>query len=155
MNELSIASIAIALASAGFSIFTFFWTARRDRKRATLDAYNILQNEVFDKLNLYMPKEIEEIAAHPRSEEYKIISGYIARIEHFCVGVTSGIYDKNTVYKLAHGYFDSSVVLDRIMPIINRKQRGADEEYYANITEVVNWMKNKDNDSAKQATGKV
>lgn len=42
-------------------------------------------------------KRIKEIAEHNRRkenvEEFKLLGTYIARIEHFCVGVEQEIYD--------------------------------------------------------------
>ena len=95
---LSIIAIVLSVISGGFSLYSFVWTARRDRKQATLDAYNQLQEQAFDKLNTYTPAAIREIAKDSTSEEYKTVSGYIARIEHFCVGVDQNIYDRRTVY---------------------------------------------------------
>ena len=135
---LSVIAIVLSVISGGFALYTFFWTANRDRKQATLDAYNQLQEQALDHLNYYRPTEIIEIAKNPRSEEYKKLSAYIARIEHFCVGVTQNIYDRKTVYELAHGYFDGAV-RDRIDPIIEKKnQNGTD--YYENIHSVYDWM---------------
>ena len=135
---LSVIAIVLSVISGGFALYTFFWTANRDRKQATLDAYNQLQEQALDHLNYYRPTEIIEIAKNPRSEEYKKLSAYIARIEHFCVGVTQNIYDRKTVYELAHGYFDGAV-RDRIDPIIeNKNQHGTD--YYENIHSVYDWM---------------
>ena len=135
---LSIIAIVLSVISGGFAFYTFIWTASRDRKQATLDAYNQLQEQALDHLNYYRPAEIADIADDPRSQAYKEVSGYIARIEHFCVGVTQKIYDRKTVYELAHGYFDGAV-RDRIEPIIERKnQSGID--YYGNIHSVYGWM---------------
>ena len=135
---LSIIAIVLSVISGGFAFYTFIWTASRDRKQATLDAYNQLQEQALDHLNYYRPAEIADIAEDPRSQAYKKVSGYIARIEHFCVGVTQKIYDRKTVYELAHGYFDGAV-RDRIKPIIERKnQSGID--YYGNIHSVYGWM---------------
>ena len=135
---LSIIAIVLSVISGGFTFYTFIWTASRDRKQATLDAYNQLQEQALDHLNYYRPAEIADIAEDPRSQAYKKVSGYIARIEHFCVGVTQKIYDRKTVYELAHGYFDGTV-RDRIEPIIERKnQSGID--YYGNIHSVYGWM---------------
>ena len=50
---LSIIAIVISVVSGGFALYTFLWTAQRDRKQATLEAYNRLQNEVFDKLYIF------------------------------------------------------------------------------------------------------
>lgn len=137
---LSIIALVISVISGGFALYTFIWTARRDRKQATLDAYNMLQNEAFDKINLYRPAEILEISKHPTSKEYNEIGAMIARIEHFCVGVKKNIYDKKTVYELAHGYFDGPKLKSRVTPIIDRKNNNTDLDYYSNIHYVLDWM---------------
>ena len=137
---LSIIAIVLSVISGGFSLYSFVWTARRDRKQATLDAYNQLQEQAFDKLNTYSPAAIREVAKDSKSEEYRTVSGYIARIEHFCVGVNQNIYDRRTVYALAHGYLDGQVLKRRMEPIIDKKQIGASEDYYENIHAVLNWM---------------
>ena len=136
---LSIIAVVVSTLSFAFSFYSFFWTARRDRKQATLEAYNDLQGQVLDKLNLYKPSEIAEIAKNNRSPQYKDISGYIARVEHFCVGVNTRIYDFNTLYELAYGYFDSDTLKKRIEPIVNRKLSHTEHDYYENIHRV--WKK--------------
>lgn len=135
---LSIIAIVISVISGGFALYTFFWTATRDRQQATLDAYNQLQEQALDHLNLYRPSNIKEIVKDRRSEEYKKLSAYVARIEHFCVGVNQKIYDRKTVYELAHGYFDGGLKV-RIEPVIDGKNRFG-EDYYANIHAVYAWM---------------
>lgn len=135
---LSIIAIVISVISGGFALYTFFWTAARDRQQATLDAYNQLQEQALDHLNLYRPSNIKEIVKDRRSEEYKKLSAYVARIEHFCVGVNQKIYDRKTVYELAHGYFDGGLKV-RIEPVIDGKNRFG-EDYYANIHKVYAWM---------------
>ena len=139
-TTLSILAIIISAFTFLFSFYTFRWTARRDRKQATLDAYNTLQNEAFDKLNPLMPSEIREIMNHTTSRQYNEVSGYIARIEHFCVGVNQEIYDRKTVYELAHGYFDGKKLRSRMEPVIDTKNQGADKDYYENIHKVFAWM---------------
>ena len=139
-STLSILAIIISAFTFLFSFYTFRWTARRDRKQATLDAYNTLQNEAFDKLNPLIPSEIQEIMKHTTSKEYNEVSGYIARIAHFCVGVNQEIYDRKTVYELAHGYFDGKKLRSRMEPVIDQKNQGADKDYYENIHKVLAWM---------------
>ena len=137
---IAIVSAVLAIVSAGFSCFTYFRNVVHDRRRDTLDAYYTLQNEAFDKLNLMKPANIREIAENPRSDTYKTVSGYIARIEHFCAGVNLGIYDRKTVYTLAYGYLDGNMILSRINPIIEKKHRNAEKDYYENIHKVLAWM---------------
>ena len=137
-TTLSIAAFAVSLLSSAFALYTFIWTRQRDRKQATLEAYNRLQEQVLDDLNHYMPKDMEEIAKNPRSEAYRRVSTYLARIEHFCVGVNQKIYDRGIVYELAHGYLDGAIK-SRITPLIEKKNRSG-HDYYANIHWVYAWM---------------
>ena len=48
-TALSVAALVVSLFSAGFTLYTFIWTKVRDRKQATLEAYNRLQEQVLDK----------------------------------------------------------------------------------------------------------
>lgn len=144
-TALSVAALVVSLFSAGFTLYTFIWTKVRDRKQATLEAYNRLQEQVLDHLNVYMPKQIAEIAKNTRSEEYKQISAYVARIEHFCVGVNQKIYDRNVVYELAQGYLDGT-----IKSRIEKKSRFG-HDYYANIHQFsIGWRRHEKKRSAKE-----
>ena len=76
-TALSIIAIVFSVVSGIFSFYTFYWTAKRDRKQATLEAFNRLQAEVFDNLNKFSPAEIRDICIDTKSSEYKKISGYL------------------------------------------------------------------------------
>ena len=137
-TPVDVITIAFSVIAAVFSLITYRKSIVHDRQQATLDAYNQLQEQALDHLNYYVPTQVAEIAKDPRSDEYKKISAYIARIEHFCVGVNQKIYDQKTVYELAHGYLDGGIK-KRIEPIIERKNRFG-HDYYANIHKVYAWM---------------
>lgn len=138
-------SIIIAVASALFSVFTYYQNVIHDRKQATLEAYNRLQAEVFDMINTFMPAEIRDICEDTKSNEYKLLSGYLARIEHFCVGINEKIYDADIFYAMAHGYFDGFLLKNRIEPLLESKNSGktGNEIYYSNIYKVMQWMDKK------------
>lgn len=131
MIILDMISIVFSLCAAGFAVFTYWSNIVHDRKKATLDAYNLLQEQALDKLYMYMPKQLKEIAGDRRTQEYKLLSSYVARIEHFAVGVNQKIYDFDTVYELSHGFLDGSI-RTRIEILIERKGEGFDEEFYLN-----------------------
>lgn len=138
----SIVSSCFAVVSFVYSVCTHYRAIAHARKQATLDAFNRLQNEAFDPLNLYSPAEMREIVKHPTSEKYKIIGGYVARIEHFCVGVENKIYDRKTVYQLAHEYLDKGTIWERMSIIIEAKQKkSGDGEVYSVIFRVRKSMK--------------
>lgn len=141
MDILTIFSIIFSVVSFAFSLFTYFRTIIHDRKKATIDAFNVLQEQVFDQINQYTPKEIIEYAKCPTDKQYKILSGYLARIEHFCVGVENNIYDKKTVYELAHGYLDGKALWSRLSPMMEAKNYDFQkEDYFENIHKIMKWM---------------
>lgn len=145
LANIIVAAVAavLSLVSIVFSVYTYRKALVHDRKQATLDAYLLLQESAFDPLNHITPAEIQEIAEDPRSSRYKDVSGYIARIEHFCVGVNMGIYDRETVFALAHGYLDKALS-SRLDPMLNRKAALSGKEYYENIKAVLRWMGEKE-----------
>ena len=151
ITTVDLITIAFSVIAAVFSLITYRKSIVHDRQQATLDAYNQLQEQALDHLNYYVPTRVAEIAKDPRSEEYKKISAYIARIEHFCVGVNQKIYDEKTVYELAHGYLDSSIK-KRIEPVIEKKNKFG-HDYYANIHQVYDWMENETEKRKKKTSG--
>lgn len=144
--EIVVSFFALVVSIAGFllSIFTHFQILRRDRKQATLEAYNRLESEALEKLDMMMPADIKEIVANSRTKEYsgkyKELTALAARIEHFCVGVEQGIYDRKVVYELGHGFLDDRI-MKRIEPLIDMKDHGASKSYYENTRKVVSEMK--------------
>ena len=146
---IALVSVIVAVVSVVFSVITYNRTVKHDRKQATLEAYNRLQSEVFDNLNRYTPAQIRNICEEPTSPEYKTISGYLARIEHFCVGVNERIYDEDIFYVMAHGYFDGYQLKKRIEPLLEAKNKSNNTQqlYYVNILAVLDWMKKRNNKS--------
>ena len=139
---IALVSVVVAVASVIFSVITYNRTVKHDRKQATLEAYNRLQAEVFDNFNKYTPAQIRSICDEPTSPEYKTISGYLARIEHFCIGVNEKIYDEDIFYAMAHGYFDGHQLKKRIEPLLEAKNKSNDSQqlFYVNIFAVLDWM---------------
>ena len=118
---ISIVSIILAIISAGHSIFVYLQTVKHDKKQTTLDAFNILQQQVLDKINLYSNSKIKEISEDARSKEYKGLTILMARIEHFSVGVNSDIYDIEIVKRLAGKHF--CAIYDKLLPMIEKKRK--------------------------------
>lgn len=98
---LSLIAIALSLVSLIYSYKLNRDGVIHDRKRDTLDAFNLLQEQVLDELNTYTKMDIDQLCTDPKSEEYKKVSALLARIEHFAVGVNEEIYDQETVKRLA------------------------------------------------------
>lgn len=97
-----------------------------------------MQEQGLDRLNDYHPENVKEIIKNEESNEYKEVSKILARIEHFSAGINEGIYDLNTLYELAHGYFDEAVY-NTVIKLINQKEE--DEEVFNNYKRVVKKMR--------------
>ena len=134
-NAAEIVTIVSSLTAAIFAVTTYLNGVKHDRRQATLDAYNLLQEQALDYLAKYSVDEIKEISKHYSTEEYKIVSSYIARIEHCCVGVNLRIYDKKTVYELAGGFLDEAIY-KKIAPMIEKKNFG-NNDFYKNTHKVI------------------
>jgi len=118
---ISILAIGISAVSLIYSVVTHIRGAKREKKQATLDAFNILQEQVLDKLNQYRKSDIQRIATDIHSTEYKELSSLLARCEHFAVGVNTGIYDLKTVKRLARLYIVS--VYEKMLPMVEKKRQ--------------------------------
>ncbi len=133
-----IADVATPI-SVVVAVVCYLLDRKRTNKAATLEAYAHLQDFVFDELNHWMPKEIEEAMEDPRSDAAKTLSSYLARIELFCTGLNNHIYDFNVFYSVAHRYFDEGTMHNRIIAIIEAKSENSEKDDFANIHEV--WKK--------------
>jgi hypothetical protein len=138
----TILSILSAIASIGAVIVAWKQLSKgnkdrleeieRTKRQATLDAYNRLQEQALDQLNLWTPTQCREMSKD--SIDYKRIGSCLARVEHFCVGLNQDIYDYDTFYELAHGYFDKGGTLyNRLVAAMQPRLSRAGEDYFANI----------------------
>ncbi len=132
-------AIVISVVSLVLTVMHFFWSSIHERKKLTLEAFNILQEQALDILNEYTKSQIKELKRDNTDESFRQVSGSLARIEHFCVGINEDIYDKGVLYKLAGPYFLNNY--DKLKPIIVKKQVGFDERFYDNFEKVVTELK--------------
>lgn len=130
---IEIVTAVAAAASAFFAAYQLYrnrkenaQTLDRERKQATIEAYNVLQEQALDFLNTkYKKKKLEEIAQNHLNdeyrEEYRIIGTKLARCEHFAVGVEEKAYDFETLYKLSgkHLWY----LYQTFSPVIQEKQK--------------------------------
>ena len=134
---ISIVSIILAIISAIHSFFVYNQTVKHDKKQATLDSFNVLQEQVLDKINLYSNLKVKEIAEDARSKEYKELTIFMARIEHFSVGVNSDIYDVDIVKRLAGKHF--CALYDKLLPMIEKKRKiNKSDKHYDEFEKLIN-----------------
>lgn len=143
---ISIIAVFVSIVTFLFTVMVTYRSEQREKKQATLDALNVLQEQVFDNLNTYTFAEVKNVATQWQSsiqaknrfindkqgtsdefwnthheydsviEEYRKLSGYLARIEHFALGVNTGIYDVKVTERAATTYF--VMLYKKLMPIL-------------------------------------
>lgn len=137
---ISLAALLVSVSSVLVSVAIYRAGLLREKKQATLDAFNVLQTQVLDRLNHYRRYDIDEVAEDVHSADYKELSGLLARCAHFAVGVNTGIYDEKTVRRLAGRYIIS--LYDKMEPLIQKKrQLNQSERHYEEFEILTDKMK--------------
>lgn len=108
---LSILSLLIALAAFFFSVWQFFTERTRRRREATIHAFDELEEAVFSNpAYKVLPAGDEALRfALTGQPEWNAATLALSRIEHFAVGINSGIYDIRTLTRWpADSFFRST-----------------------------------------------
>jgi len=110
--------IAVIISAVAFclSLYQLLSDRNRTKKESTLHAFNLNQNEVFDPISKMDIKSINP----DKREDWRKLTTLMARIEHFCVGINTGIYDIRIVNKLGGNYMLN--LYNRLLPHINMKE---------------------------------
>lgn len=137
------------------SIVTQIILKKEKVKQATIEQFNIIQNQVLDDLSTITDNEnakiiVEELELNEDNKEckkaYDDYQVLIARLEHFAVGVSEGVYDFDIVDELAGIHL--IYLLPKIQPIIDKANENAkgSEIYYGHLVDLVNKLKINHND---------
>lgn len=126
---ISLAAMIISLISVIVSVAIYLLGIQRDKKQDTLDSFNLLQEQVFDKLNLITYSEITNICKKVDSgsiddetnSKYYELLGYLARLEHFSLGVNTGIYDAKTAERAGTAFLVS--LRKKLLPVIELQEK--------------------------------
>lgn len=137
---MELASIIIAIASAGFSIVTYINTVQYEKRKATIEAINLLQNEVLDKF-VSVNKDnailiVENLDKKNCKEAYNDYRALIARLDHFAIGVNKHIYDFCVVNNLVGIHF--IYLYKKLIPIIDEANKNEKQlTHYCNFVKLV------------------
>jgi hypothetical protein len=126
---ISLAAMIISLISVIVFVAIYLLGIQRDKKQDTLDSFNLLQEQVFDKLNLITYSEITNICKKVDSgsiddetnSKYYELLGYLARLEHFSLGVNTGIYDAKTAERAGTAFLVS--LRKKLLPVIELQEK--------------------------------
>lgn len=108
----------ISILAFFLSVFQFLRDSSRQKKEATLIAYNELQNDVFSKLVQYSIDTMPDIKHGDK--EWTRFTIYLAKLERFSVGINTGIYSIDILNHLGGAYYIRQ--FEKLKPIIDEKR---------------------------------
>lgn len=139
---MEIAAVVISIMAFLLSIIQFVKESSRQKKEATLIAYNELQNEVFSELNLIFIKKADNLKELKEGDEaWENLTVFLAKIERFSVGINTGIYSIVILNRLGGGYLIR--IFETLKPIIYKKRSNkvSSGKHYDEFEKVVNRLK--------------
>lgn len=123
MDWLPIVLSVLALILSGYQ---FIYQRQRARRETTINAFCELQHDVLD-LDDFIGMNIEELITAQKEkpteadkQRWEKMSGYLARIEQFSVGVNLGVYDLKTLDRMAGSHMIKTY--RRVEPIVRFKR---------------------------------
>lgn len=116
---MEIVTLIISILALGLSLIQFIRDASRQKKEATLNAYNILQDDAFSYL-IRITREDLNPPPQYHSEKYDKITSCLAKIEMFSTGINTGVYSIWILNRLGGGFFVHQY--DRLAAIIEEKR---------------------------------
>ncbi len=114
---MEVIALVISILAFLLSLFQYSKESLRQKKEATLVAYNELQNDVFTDLTTY-PYPMPEIKFH--GEEWNKLTVYLAKLERFSLGINTGINSIRILNRLGGVYYIRE--FEKLKPIIDRKR---------------------------------
>lgn len=78
-----------------------------------------------------------------------VLIAYVARIEHFAVGVEQEIYDRKIVYELSNGFLNK-VIRARVDIVLDVKEQVGKGGHYAYIRWLYEWMEKEEKRRARR-----
>lgn len=138
---ISIISITVSVIAFVHSIYLQHYLSR---KKATIEAFNTLQNEVLDKLVFDEKGNAELIVTNLHNQDcvkaYNDYRTLVARLEHFAIGVNQRIYSFRVVKTLAGTHLIS--LFQKVKPIIDKSNEHFPENHnYREFTRLVERLK--------------
>lgn len=144
MIWIDIIALVLSAIAAVFSIWSFLLERKRNRREATIHAFEELEKEVFlqDDYESVIAEAKKEAEEHKSDRAWRRGTELLARIEHFCVGVQAKAFDLDTLNRLAGGYFIKQY--ENWRPIIEQKRLDDKSmKHYNEFEDVVNKLKKK------------
>lgn len=137
---MDIAALIISILALVLSLIQFVRDTSRQKKEATLIAYNELQDDVFSKLTEY-PCPMPKIEYH--GDEWTELTICLAKLERFSVGINTGIYSIDILNRLGGPFYIRQFEKLKPMIDIKRSEGLVSGKHYEEFEKVVEKLKKK------------
>lgn len=123
---MDIAALVISILAFIFSVIQFITNSSRVKNESTLNRFYELQESVFTELNILLPtlpkenSNSERIKIEQSDENWEKITEYLAKIEHFSVGINTRIYSLRILNRAGGSYF---IRLHDILSLVIEEKR--------------------------------
>ena len=134
---MDIVALLVSILALLFSIVQFARDSSRKKKESTLNAYNALQYDAFEKLNKYVDMSTIEY----QSDAWEEITICLAQIENFSVGINTDIYSLEILNRLGGAFFIRQ--FEKLMPVIklNREKNVSPGSHYNEFEKTVEMLR--------------
>lgn len=108
--SIDLLALVVSLLALGLSLIQFLRDESRTKKESTLNAYNTLQDSALNDLNIIFKEQKRsedrkwQLDITPEHKDWEKVTDCLAKIEHFAVGVNSGIYSIEIVHRASDKY---------------------------------------------------
>ena len=152
-------SCILAAVGLGVGVGSTVYENKRKKKDATIQAFNYLQKNTLNGLNFFIKDAaktdegkviVGEGGIKIGDKKWNKVTGYLADIEHFAVGVRTGIYNLDVVELLCGGYL--SKVFDELSLIIieKRKWHFSESESYVEFEALADKLRERREEAKKE-----
>ena len=159
-----IIAIVISFIALVFSLIQFFVEKDRNRKEATIHAFDSLEESKNILFLFSLSKnEVDDLVSRKKNYDKRIesdwekLSNALPLIEHFAVGINSGIYDISTLNRMAGNQMISVFYTCDMLITYKRKGQGKENNYIEFETMVKELIKirQKENQSIPENTNNL
>lgn len=137
-------ALVTAIAAFVLSWKQYAYEKDRNRKEATIHAFDKLEEEVFFNKEyrddysacwIYAPAEV--FKGDKNGANRKLASQILSRVEHFAVGINSEIYDLETLNRMAGSFIIDQYQKNWQLYISTKRQKDGNNNLYIEIEQMV------------------
>ena len=139
---MELAALLLSIAAILLSIYQWWKDNSRQKKESTINAFYNLQNDALHELNMIIAACDGDMNSIIRgSENWKKVTGYLSKIEHFSVGVNARVYSLEILNRMAGGYFIH--MFETLQPVIQKKRayNNSNGKHYDEFESAVNHLR--------------